>query len=416
MDQKMNVAFLCQYPIYTLDIEEVKDLFNNQHTTPWITNLVASLKATYPDMELHVVTESVKVKKNITVVKNNIYFHIVRSGSAVPFTKFHYPSFMPVDKLFLYYLNSLRLTAELRSIRPDIIHAHGTEFSYAISAVRSGFKTLISVQGLINLIFKDSGRVFFKLSRYLERAALRQGKYFIPKSNFVKNYVKELNPSAFFFDIENIIGEAYFHAEAAPIKDPQIIFVGSLQRSKGIEDLLNAFAMVRSGNLVVIGAATETELRNRWITLSKYFGKGTPTYSEHLATMVRDLQIAGRVQFRNKQPSSVIADELSKSKVLVLPSYMENKPNVIMEALVVGIPVVAYNVGGIPDLIQDGYNGYLVEPGHIKELAGRIETIINDTVLFEKLSHNAKSSVANKFEAATVAKKTYEAYVQIVNN
>ncbi len=377
---------------------------------------MTSLKSNYPNLELHVVTESSKVRENITIMKNDIKFHIVRSGSAIPFTKITYPSFMPVDKMFLYYVNSYRLNSVLKSIHPQIIHAHGTEFSYAISAVRSGFPALISVQGLINLIFKDSRRLFFKLSRYLERAALKQGKYFIPKSNFVKNYVRGLNPSAVFFDIENIIGDVYFHAEITPSKNPQIIFVGSLQKSKGIEDLLNALAHLKNGYLVVIGAATETELRNHWITLSKHFRKGTPTYFEHLATMVRDLQISDRVEFRNKQPSSVIADELSKSKVLVLPSYMENNPNVIMEALVVGIPVVAYNVGGIPDLIESGYNGYLVEPGNINELAEKIEKIIADPLLFERLSHNAKLSVINKFEAATVSKKTYEAYVKILNN
>ncbi len=78
------------------------------------------------------------------------------------------------------------------------------------------------------------------------------------------------------------------------------------------------------------------------------------------------------------------------------------------------VPVIAYDVGGLPDLIQNGYNGYLISPGNIFEIIEKVNLILNNKDLFDKLSANAKKSVKNRYESDVTAQKTFEAYVTIL--
>lgn len=70
---------------------------------------------------------------------------------------------------------------------------------------------------------------------------------------------------------------------------------------------------------------------------------------------------------------------LLECQFAVLPSFTEGMPNAILEAMAAGLPVVASRVGGIPELIQDGVEGYLVEPGHVDHLAQAIEKVMLNT-------------------------------------
>jgi L-malate glycosyltransferase len=144
--------------------------------------------------------------------------------------------------------------------------------------------------------------------------------------------------------------------------------------------------------------------------------KYSSSYFEYLQQLTTELGIHDKVQFRGNQDPPTIASELSVSKVLALPSYMENSPNVIIEALAVGIPVVAYAVGGIPELIQDNFNGYLVRLGDIDEFAKKLKAIVSDSELFKRLSRNAMASVTNKHEPSIVSSKMYQAYLQILDD
>ncbi len=73
--------------------------------------------------------------------------------------------------------------------------------------------------------------------------------------------------------------------------------------------------------------------------------------------------------------------------ILVLPSYVEGQPLVILEALSWGMPVIATNVGGIPDTIKDGKNGYLIAPADIQTLEKKILRLIENPQICQKMSN-----------------------------
>jgi len=409
----MKIIFLCPFPISMLPIELAEFEKDLEHSAPWITTLVFSLKELYPDIEINVITENCKIRKTIEICYKDVLFHIIKSPSCFPFTKRTFPSFLPMDKILLYFFNSKKIISIIKKIGPDIVHAHGTEFSYAISAIRSGYKYIISIQGLLNLIFDKENKFFFRLAKYLERESLIKGINFIPKTNFVKDYIKSINKDAVFFDNYDPINQIYFDTTLTYNKKKQIVFVGSLIPKKGIEDLLFAVSEIENYKLIIIGSAP-SDLVNKSTWLNRIFKREKNNYVHHLNEIIERNNLGNNVKFMGKQYPTTIANTLSKTRVLVLPSYMENSPNCIIEALAVGVPVVAYGVGGIPSLITDNYNGFLVEKGDIPSLTNKINLILNDDRLFKKLSQNAKISVVNKYEPEIVAKNTYQTYLKIM--
>lgn len=405
------------FPVYNILTEHgIKiDALEKEHPAPWLELLLNGLRS-QKDIILHVLVETPYIFNRIIINKNNVYYHIVRSGSTIPFTKINYPSFIPIDILLRYNINKFRMMKEIRIIRPDLIHAHGTEFSYSIVALKSKIPTIISIQGLINLIFSKNKNLSVLLKSKLEKSVLINGHYFIPKTQFVKDYIEKLNPSAFCFDINDTINEIYFKNENLENDGRQILFVGSLIKSKGIEDIIKAMVKINDTKLCVVGNSPERKLRILFNKIKKFLSLNGESYFEYLQRLVFELNLTDRIEFKGKQSPEVIAKLLSKSKVLVLPSYMENSPNVVMEALSSGVPVVAYRVGGLPEFVLDGFNGFLVEVGDIEGLAIKINEIIKNDALFQKMSTNARGFAKERFDSLIAIQKTIDAYKMILGD
>jgi glycosyltransferase involved in cell wall biosynthesis len=129
-----------------------------------------------------------------------------------------------------------------------------------------------------------------------------------------------------------------------------VVFVGGLEPEKGVRELASAFAGIAARDavhLVLVGdGSLAPELRDR-------------------AGSLRGAR--GRLVLAGPQPLAGVARHIAASDLLVLPSWAEGTPNVVLEALASGRPVVASRVGGIPDAIVEGVTGLLVRP---RDVAG----------------------------------------------
>jgi teichuronic acid biosynthesis glycosyltransferase TuaC len=136
-----------------------------------------------------------------------------------------------------------------------------------------------------------------------------------------------------------------------------VVFVGQLVRVKGIDVLLRAWAGLsgRSGpaerRLVLIGEGPERA---------------------RLEALADELGVRAQVSFLGVLPQQAVADRVAAADVLCLPSHSEGSPNVVVEALASGVPVVATRVGGVPELVRDGVNGLLVPPADAAQLAAAL--------------------------------------------
>jgi len=111
---------------------------------------------------------------------------------------------------------------------------------------------------------------------------------------------------------------------------------------------------------------------------------------------------------------SLMANIYQKSVVTVVPSKMENLPFVAMESLACGTPIVAYNVGGIPDLVEHGKNGYLAKPYDIKDLSKGVETIVTSSILQKEYGKYGRAKMVESFNLKNVAKHYLSLYESLI--
>ena len=140
-----------------------------------------------------------------------------------------------------------------------------------------------------------------------------------------------------------------------------ILYVGALDPEKGVRELVDAFAVLRQGapspvHLVLVGEGPlDAEIRARAAALGA---------------------AAGRVVLAGPQDLPGVARYLAAADLLALPSWAEGTPNVVLEALAAGRPVVASRVGGIPDVVIEDVTGILVAPRDPDDLAEGLRTAL----------------------------------------
>lgn len=168
---------------------------------------------------------------------------------------------------------------------------------------------------------------------------------------------------------------------APPTGRLRFVCVGRLSPEKGHAGLLKAFTEVRR-------AHPHAELR--------LVGDGPD--SDELKGLARRCGIEQSVRFVGRLPERATLEEIASSDILVLPSFMEGLPVVLMEAMALGLPVIASRVAGIPELVLDGRNGLLFTPSHWSELEHCLLDVANDSDLRQRLGEAGRRSVADEFD------------------
>jgi glycosyltransferase involved in cell wall biosynthesis len=170
-------------------------------------------------------------------------------------------------------------------------------------------------------------------------------------------------------------------------KQKQVLFIGRLIEKKGVIYLLEAMVQLKKAKhairLVIVGKGKDGR------KLKKFC---------HLHGLSKDVTFPG---WQNPQQ---IKDLFACSYMLVLPSVIASDgdrdgiPNVILEAMASGLPVVSTPVSGITEVIQDQYNGLLVPERDVNQLADSIGTLANDEILRNTIVHNGLHTVSQKFD------------------
>jgi glycosyltransferase involved in cell wall biosynthesis len=169
--------------------------------------------------------------------------------------------------------------------------------------------------------------------------------------------------------------EPFLDRPTEPLPDrPAALFIGVLELYKNVDGLVEAWRLAAP-------RIPEAELR--------IVGKGPR--AGLVADLVADLRT--QTSWRLSLTTEEVARALDEATLLVLPSRSEGMGRVIVEALCRGRPVVASRVGGIRDLVRDGENGILVEPGDPEALADALVRVCSDRALAARLAANARPSV-----------------------
>lgn len=169
---------------------------------------------------------------------------------------------------------------------------------------------------------------------------------------------------------------------------PVVLIAARLHPEKGYETLLAAFAIVvdRLPSAVLLVA-------------------GTGALEEHYRALAASHGVAGQIRFLGFRRD--LPDLMMAADVVVLPSRAEAFGLAVAEALYLGVPVVASRVGGLPEIVDDGVDGFLVTPGDAEALAGAILRLLGDPALRKTLGAAGRARIADRFSFATMM-RAYE--------
>ena len=155
------------------------------------------------------------------------------------------------------------------------------------------------------------------------------------------------------------------------------LYFGRISVEKGIETLIKAYKKMPDKNLVIMGDDSTSEA----IRLKKYVGK------KHL----------NNIDFIGFKSGNELEEVIQKARFVVIPSiWYDNLPNTALEAFKYSKPIIASNIGSLPEIVNDKVNGLLFSPGNIEDLADKIKMIEN-TEMLESLGHNSRHTYCNKY-------------------
>ncbi len=130
---------------------------------------------------------------------------------------------------------------------------------------------------------------------------------------------------------------------------------------------------------------------------------------------INSLELGPKIHYLGYLPGDIALSLLyAAADVMIVPSTQENLANTVMESLSCGTPCVAFNIGGMPDMIEHKHTGYLASPFNAEDLAKGIIWVLEDDERWQVLSLQARRKVENEFDIQTVAKKYADLYEEII--
>lgn len=171
------------------------------------------------------------------------------------------------------------------------------------------------------------------------------------------------------------------------------LYFGRLSKEKGILNLIDAFSKLETGKLYIAGEGPE---------------------KEKITKFIKDNKLQDRIKLLGFLNSGQMKEQVSKCKFVVVPSiWYENCPYSVLETLAIGKPVIGSNMGGIPELVNDGENGYIYKFDDINELSEKMNKLFTDDKLVAKFSKKSKHLAIESYNKEEYYKKLMKIYKKI---
>ena len=390
-------------------------------TGGWMGALLELLKGN-PELEIGVVNACSHFPDAHFHVDGVDYF-LVNQASA----KFR-RSLFPVDNNPVYLNQCASL---VNSFKPDLVHIHGTERFYAMLMSKGMVKypVVISIQGIMDAcsewyrlfgklslmeIITASAASSIKFSGLLwelrearqqarrEREYFKKGRYFFGRTDWDRAYLSYFNNQAQYFEINRVIRQPFWKHQWTldGCKKHRIIFTNTRHPRKGTELLLEAVKKLKSQypdiQLILIGSL------------------GSGGYAKYLEKKIKDL--GDCVKPLGQLDADEIGKELCTAHVFVSASYIDNSPNSIAEAQLVGMPVIASYTGGVPSMVKEEKSGLFFPTGDVPILVSRIKTIFENDTLAIKLGEKARQTARKRHDPETILSAQLAAYESILRD
>ena len=391
----------------------------------WIEGLRRALEAHHPEVELGIASPG-SVAHEPFSAGNSTYFHITPRS----------PEWRTARVLRRWRQDPVpegaveRCEEIAHSYEPDLVHVHGAEHYFGLVIQRLRVPAIVSLQGMATvcqryalgtldapgIVREIPTRPFILASgglyAYFDlRARARmEGRIvaschdFMGRTEWDRTVLRMLQPQARYHEVGEVLGEPFYQTQwlGPPTGEETLFCTAGGSAMKGIETLLEALALlrrsgVRSPRLRLAGTVVHSLMARR------------------IDKLVESPELRGAVELLGSCAPTQIADELAKASGFVLPSHIENSPNALCEAMIVGTPCIAAYVGGVPSLVRGGVDGLLYHDTDHYALAGKIDRLLSDPVLAETLGASGRERALQRHDPARVAAQAVDAYRDVLS-
>ena len=305
----------------------------------------------------------------------------------------------------------------LADYKPDILHVFGTEFPHALACIKTygqPERTLVSIQGLCSAIaeeymadlpvkvqrqvtlrdrikedsLKQQKKKFKKRGEHEKEALLLTG-HVAGRTDFDRQQTAKMNPSAAYHYLNETLRGIFYHDRwKRTACEPYSIFLSQgdyplkgfhyLLRAlpKVLEQFPDTHVYVAGANIIEVGTFQDR------LKLS--------AYGKYLRKLIRENKLSNHITMLGRLTAEEMKEQYLRCHLYVLPSALENSPNSLGEAMMLGMPCVAADVGGVHNLLTDGGDGLLYPAGDVEALADRIIEIFTKEAIVERFSDNAR--------------------------
>jgi len=313
----------------------------------------------------------------------------------------------------------------VRDVEPDIIHVHGTENPFGLIGPHIRTPVVISLQGLLTvyerfffhgMTAQEIASLAFRKSFVLgwsdlhgywrcvgmaarEREIMRINRFFMGRTGWDRAVLRTVNPAAAYHHCDEVLRPPFYRAawehEAAATRT--IFCTSNTLTWKGAECLIEALGLLHGAGYA------DVRLRIAGIPPE---GPGNQFY----AARARKHGVIESVDWLGRLDAEELVAGLLGATVFAYPSHIDNSPNALCEALLVGVPTVASYVGGVPSLIDDRHDGLLYPDGDPYALADGIRRLLDDASLAVDIGQRARERAVHRHDPDSISARLRNVY------
>ena len=330
----------------------------------------------------------------------------------------------------------------IEKIDPDIIHIHGTEYYHtlamakAVVAQKREAQTVVSIQGLVSVIadhytaglphgvtkkytFRDllkrenilGQRKGFVTRGKAEIEALRMIPNVIGRTEWDKACTYHINPTRKYYLCNETLRKIFYDGEWSLDKcEKHSIFVSqSSYAIKALHQVIEALPIILKdypdAKIYVTGGDV---FKRKWYKIN--------SYHKYLRDRIKKLGLQGKVVFLGTLNEDKMKERFIRSHVFVMSSSIENSPNSLGEAMMLGVPSIASDVGGVSSIFTHERDGFMYPFDAPYMLAYYTCRIFSDSDIANKFSQNAKLHAQKTHDCVENARVLYDIYQELRNN
>ena len=291
---------------------------------------------------------------------------------------------------FGYYLNAIQLKKMYKKIKPDIVNVH----------FASGYGTLARIANLNNILLSVWGSDVYdfpnqsKIKKKILEKNVKHARYIASTSNVMarelQRQVDVTNKKIYITPFGVDIDKFYNYNLPKGNDNIEIGTIKKLEEKYGIEYAIEAIKKVKE-NLTKNG---DKQLAEH----IKYYIYGDGSKKEKLLKLIKDLNLENNVFLMGKIPNEKVPEVLNKMDIFVAPSIANESFGVaVVEAMACEVPVVATDVDGFSEVMENNVTGYIVKRKNVEEIEEALKKLIKDKTLRINMGKNGRKKVVEEY-------------------